>query len=415
MTGRIDRPGPDRGGQPVRGDPEPVWQQSPWDGVVDRRRPTTAELAVPWLIGIILLLVGVSGFLLFLLLTIEGSGLGADGSPTPAASVAGTTGTPGSTSDASGLPVGGPVTTSPAPTAVPTPTPEPLFGELEIAFLARDQPAAPISVMRDDFGDDEPPAFVAQAIEGITSHDWAPDGSVAAGIIGGGAVAIVPGEEPRPLVANVAQITFGADATTLYAVRVADDAAGTTETSTILAIDFATGEEREITSLDYENPRFVYEGPLDEAQFLDEGGSHRLYWLADGYLCLSVFAGPTVTIDPGDGTQRSVERQPVLSSPDGGRRIDAIAADDGTTALELLTADGTVEAATSVTGAVSHLRWSADGERVAFTVGVVTGDGGVRQDLYLWTLTSEDAPTALTQNGAAFGAEWLGAPESWRV
>ncbi|MDQ3880331.1 MAG: hypothetical protein M3295_04585 [Chloroflexota bacterium] len=407
MSGRI-------GEEPGAREPRPEVWDAPWDGRIDRRRPTTAELAVPWLIGIILFLIGTNIVLLALLFTNE-SRVGSDGSPTPTGSVSGSTGTPTAsvadspTPSGSEPPVGGPITGTPAASAEHGAQ----FGELEMAFLARADPAAPVALMRDDFSNDDPAASVATAGDGISFHDWAPDGSIGAAVIAGSVVALAPGEDARPLVDNVAQITFGADATTIYGVRVADD--GNTETSTIIAIDVESGDEREITSVSYDNPLFGFTGPLDEAQFADDGGAHRLYWLADGFLFLDVFAGPTITIDPADGTQRPVERRPVLSSPDGSQHIEASAGDNGDTTLDLLAADGTVTVTTGVTGAVSHLRWSPNGDRVVFTVGTATPEGGVRQDLYVWTLKSNEAPTALTTSGAAFGAEWLGAPESWRV
>lgn len=386
--------------------------ESPWDGRFDRRRPTTAELAVPWLIGIILLLIGMVIVLVALLLTTESQGGVLSPTGTAASGVAGSTGTPGVIAPSpSEAPIGGPLSTSPPP----TPTPGPQFGDLEIAFLARELPAAPISVLRDDFGNEEAAVRLAGADEGVSAHDWAPDGSVGAAIIAGQVMALAPDQEPRALTTDVTQITFGADAATLYAVRVADAADGLTETSTLIALDFATGEEREITEVAYDNPVFGFTGPLDQAQFADEGGAVRLYWLADGFLCLFVFGGPTVTIDPADGTQRPVERQPVLSSPDGSLRIEVTPGDSGRSALEVLTADGSVQGAAGVAGLVSHVRWSPSGDRVIFTAGTPTADGGVRQDLFVWTLTSDEAPTALTTSGAAFGAEWLGAMESWRV
>ncbi|MFN2483513.1 MAG: hypothetical protein ABR509_01060 [Candidatus Limnocylindria bacterium] len=416
MSGRIgEQPSPRDAGD--AGDVRDVgdvraerWDQ-PWDGRIDRRRPTTAELAVPWLIGIILFLIGTNIVLLALLLTNDSQvGGGEEESPSPSTGVSGTTGSPVASPSVSGSPppVGGPLG---SPSASPAPGTG--FGELEMTYLGRVDPAAPISVFRDDFSNDEVAAMIASSADGISSHDWAPDGSIGAAIIAGSVVAIQPGEDPRPLVDNVVQITFGADASTLYAVRVADD--GNTETATIIAIDVAYTVEHEITSVSYDNPLFGFTGPLDEAQFADDGGAHRLYWLADGFLFLDVFAGPTITIDPADGTQRPVEQRPALSSPDGSQHVDITSTDNGNTALELLGADGSVRATTSVAGAVSHLRWSPAGDRVVFTVGTATPEGGVRQDLYVWTLTSEEEPTALTSTGAAFGAEWLGGAESWRV
>jgi hypothetical protein len=71
-----------------------------------------------------------------------------------------------------------------------------------------------------------------------------------------------------------------------------------------------------------------------------------------------------------------------------------------------------VQATVSVTGLVSHVRWAGTNNEVVFTLGRLVG-GGVRQDLYIWDLVDGKAPSPLTSNGASFGAEWLGVPQSW--
>ena len=72
-------------------------------------------------------------------------------------------------------------------------------------------------------------------------------------------------------------------------------------------------------------------------------------------------------------------------------------------------------AQTTVTGRVSHLRWSPRGDQVVFTLGRPTSGGGVLQDLYLWNLGEGDNPdsTMITNTGAAFGAEWRGSQNRW--
>jgi len=40
--------------------------------------------------------------------------------------------------------------------------------------------------------------------------------------------------------------------------------------------------------------------------------------------------------------------------------------------------------------------------------------GRVLQDLSIWDLVNAKAPMALTSTGAAFGAQWLAAPQTWQ-
>jgi len=69
-------------------------------------------------------------------------------------------------------------------------------------------------------------------------------------------------------------------------------------------------------------------------------------------------------------------------------------------------------ASVTVSGLVSHIRWAGTNNEIVFTLGRLVG-GGVRQDLYVWDLVDGNPPSALTSNGASFGAEWLGVPQSW--
>lgn len=384
-----------------------------WDGRFDRRKPTTAELAVPWLIGIILLLTGVVVLLIVLLLNEDDPAIGRRARPT--VTVGGTTAPvataqPDATATGTPAPIGGPATT-PRPSTAPSTDPFP-FGETELAFLARAEPLAPITVVRDDFATDAAATVLAQAAEGIPAHDWAPDGSLGVGIVAGIAVVVEPGGEPRRLADNVAAVAFGGDAATVYAVRVREQ--GDSETATVIGLEVATGEERLITEVTYPNPSLSFATSVEEAQFADDGGPIRLVWLADDRLALVVAQGPTLAIDPADGAQTSLDSPPALWSPDGGLRV-TLAQTGGTTTLTVLDDNDDALGTASVSGAVSHLRWAPRGDRVVFTVGVGTADGGVRQDLYVWTVSGGSAPTALTANGASFGAEWLGAKEFWRA
>ncbi len=135
-----------------------------------------------------------------------------------------------------------------------------------------------------------------------------------------------------------------------------------------------------------------------------EGGALRLWALDAGTWDIDVANGDVTELD---------EALPRLWAPDGSRRVGAGSEDD-TTTLTLVDADGETVAETTIAGRVSHLRWSPDGERMAFTVGRSAAAGGVLQDLFLWDLVDDDAPMQLTSTGAAFGAEWLGSQPLWR-
>ena len=76
--------------------------------------------------------------------------------------------------------------------------------------------------------------------------------------------------------------------------------------------------------------------------------------------------------------------------------------------------NGRTLSSTTVTGQISHLRWSPHGNRVAFTLGITLFGGGVRQDLYVWDLGNRRSASALTANGASFGVEWLGSAQFWQ-
>ncbi|MDH4334625.1 MAG: hypothetical protein OEW24_05105, partial [Chloroflexota bacterium] len=192
----------------------------------DRRRPTTAEQAVPWLIGLILALTGMVIVLVALIFVgPDGTGIGQSATPTmePSVSIS--------------------IQPTASPTAVPTeaptatPTPPPTYGALEMAYLNRATAAAPVSLLRRDFSTTTDPTTVAQAAQGVTAYSWAPDGRNGAAIIVGRAVALTPGEDSRALADSVNAIAFGLDSATVFAMRVARN--GANDDATLLGIDFA--------------------------------------------------------------------------------------------------------------------------------------------------------------------------------
>jgi hypothetical protein len=226
-------------------------------------------------------------------------------------------------------------------------------------------------------------------------------------------VSIEPGEEKRRLGDGISTITFGDDAEMVYAVRITQD--GANDVAHVLVINFANGDTSELAAISYPRPEIGEEPALAEAQFSDDGGTVRLFWMDDNSLRLWALGGGTWTIDPVSGeVTEEEEALPLLWSPDGRRRV-VLAFEDGTSTLRLTNHSEDDLASTTIDGRVSHLRWSRDGERVVFTLGRSASGGGILQDLFLWDLEDGVAPMQLTSTGAAFGAEWLGTAARWEA
>ncbi len=372
-------------------------------------QPSTAEQAVPWLIGFILLLAGMVIVLLALIFAGDqslGAGLlnasaSASGSAQPSASAAAS--------------VAATPTPQPSPSSEPSATPAPaaVYGPLEMIYQGRAAALAPIYLLRHDFTTEDEPVTLAQDSSlDVRRFAWTPDGTVGAGLLADVLVSIEEGKEKRRLGDGIMTITFGDDGSTIYAVRVTQD--GANDVATVLAIDFESGDTTELASINYPRPDIAAEDALVEAQFADDGGAVRLFWMEDDTLRLWALGGGTWTIEPEGGAVTDLEEAlPVLWSSDGSRRVTLEAA-EGTTTITVLDEDGDPEAATSIEGLVSHLRWSPTDDRVAFTLGRSASGGGVLQNLYLWDLGDGDEPMQLTATGAAFGIEWRGTMPVWR-
>jgi hypothetical protein len=371
-------------------------------------QPSTAEQAVPWLIGFILLLAGMVIVLLALIFAGDqslGAGLltasaSASESARPSASAASAAATPTPQQ-------------SPSPEPSATPAVATVYGPLEMIYQGRAAALAPIYLLRHDFTTEEEPVTLAQDPSlDVRRFAWTPDGTVGAGLLSDVLVSIEEGEEKRRLGDGIMTITFGDDASTIYAVRVTQD--GANDVATVLAIDFESGDTTELASINYPRPDIAAEDALVEAQFADDGGAVRVFWMEDDTLRLWALGGGTWTIEPEGGAVTDLEEAlPVLWSADGSRRVTLEAA-EGTTTITVLDEGGDPEATTSIEGLVSHLRWSPTGDRVAFTLGRSASGGGVLQNLFLWDLGDGDAPTQLTATGAAFGIEWRGTAPVWR-
>jgi hypothetical protein len=377
----------------------------------NRRRPTTAEQAVPWLIGIILALTGMVIVLLALIFSSPGGGLVAgDQSPTPSPSVepsiepssAPTDPVTSPSAEASG---------STEPTTGPTPTPEPTYGPLEMVYLGRPSGVAPIYLLRRDFTKAKDPQVMAQAEQGVEKFTWSPDGRVGAAIISGRAVALTPGEAGRRLADNVTALTFGWDAETVYGVRINRD--GANDRAQVLQMDFVSRAVEVIATIRYPHPVTASEAPLREAQFIDDGGLVRIYAVADGNLTIWILGAPSAyRVDPANGGVREIARPPVLWAPDGAQRV-TVHENGSNTTLRLRNRTGSTTSSVTVVGLVSHVRWAKTNNEIVFTLGRLSAAGGVRQDLYVWDLRDGRDPSPLTTNGVSFGAEWRGVMPNW--
>jgi WD40 repeat protein len=304
---------------------------------------------------------------------------------------------------------------APSVSSVPTPTPLaiPEYGPLEMVYLGRSAPLAHIFLLRHDFTVQGEPEVLAQDPDlDVRSVAWSPDGTYGAGLYADLLISIEPGAAKRRLADGISAITFGPDPATLYAVRVTQD--GTNDVAAVLSFDYATGDATEIASVSYARPSLGTEDAATEAQFIDDGGPIRLFWMESGVLRLWILGGGVWEMPPagGEATKRDVD-VPLLYASRSNRQV--VVAEDGTTStLSMLNGASETVATTSVEGLVSHLRWSPSGDRVVFTLARTAAGGGVLQDLFLWDLGDGEAPTQLTATGAAFSAEWLGATPLWR-
>jgi hypothetical protein len=410
-------------GDAARTPPPDTQPLTSWDprSQGERRRPTTAEQAVPWLIGIILALAGMVIVLVALIITSE-NGVLAGTTPTPPAGIAGLGGaTPSASAAATGAtsPTASPsavasaspsagTTTSPGPSAGAAPQ----FGALDMIYLARKGSGSAVDLWRRDFSKSGDPTSMATAEQGIAKFAWAPDGGVGAVVVDGHVVAIDKDGKKRPLVDGADEIAFGPSGDTLYVVQIGRLSGK--DRCQLFAVDFATGESTRLTDFTYTHPQIVKDPPLVEAAFNDEGGLVRLWPTADGNLVLWILGAPaTYRVDPVTGARTNVTRTPTLYSPDASRRVESKLKGSITT-LTLYDRNGQASASVKVTGLVSHLRWAPNGSEVSFTLGVLGRSGGVVQDRYLSDLEICMDAMPLTTNGTSTGAEWLGAAQSWQ-
>ena len=373
-------------------------------------QPAIAEQAVPWLIGVILLLAGMVIVLIALIFAGDAS-LGGRGA-SPSASLPGVaagSGEPGGTATA------GTPRASATRTARPSPTPVPLpaYGALELVYQGRAEPLAPIYLLLHDFTVEAAPVVLAQdPTLDVRRFSFSHDGTVGAALLGNSLVSVEEGVDKRPLGDGFSTATFGDDPATVYAVRIVQE--GTNDTAIVLAVNFLSAEATELARVTYARPQIAPEAALQEAQFADDGGTVRLFWMDDETLWLWILGAGAWQVDPGSQELSELaDELPVLWAPDREARIVVTEA-GATTTLDVVDEDGQVLASTAVDMVVSHIRWSRDSQRVTFTGGRLAGGGGVLQDLFLWDPYEEGEPRQLTSTGAAFGAEWRGTLPVWQ-
>ena len=115
-----------------------------------------------------------------------------------------------------------------------------------MVYQGRSAALAPIYLLRRDFtkAEDTQVVLAQDSSLDVRRFTWAPDGTVGAGLLADVLVSIEPGEEKRRLADGITTITFGEDASTVYAVRVTED--GANDVATVLAIDFMSGDTTEL-------------------------------------------------------------------------------------------------------------------------------------------------------------------------
>ncbi len=380
--------------------------EEPWDVKLDgnRRRPTTAEQAVPWLIGLVLALAGMLIVLLALIFSTTDGALTAFGTPTPEPTSAMT---PRPTPSPRPTPEGTP-TPEPSPSAAPTPA----FAPLEIVFMQRISESGPVHLFSHDFAVQDTPDALARDDRGIDRYAWAPNGAWGIALVEGDPVAVNPGVSASDVGDGFDGVAFAADSVTAYGVRAT--LAGSNDRAELLSIDMTTGVVTSLATWTYPHPVTFQQSAVQEAQFADDGGFNRLYVLNDGRVVVWILGAPAIyTFDPATGTASTTSREPVLWSPNGLLRVELVASGNSTT-LTLRGLANEARASITVAGLVSHLRWSAQQNNVVFTLTTALAGGGAAQDLYLWDLRSGSSVVRLTQDLRSSGGEFRGVWEYWK-
>ncbi len=402
-------PSPDGGrGWPTEDLSRDLVVESPWDVKTygNRRRPTRAEQAVPWLIGLVLALSGMMIVLLALIFSSNEGLLPAYGTPSPLQSVEPLP-TPRPT------PVPEPsLESSPSIAPTPTPIPEPTYPPFEVVFMQRVSAAGPIHLFTHDFAGQATPVPLARDSRGVDWYSWAADGAHGIALLDGSPLYLTPGSSASDLGDGFDGVAYAADSVTAYGLRAT--LAGTNDRAELLRIDTTTGAVTPVFSWTYRHPITYQESAVKEARFADDGGFERVYVLEDGRVVVWVLGAPAIyTFDPATGAAGTTDRMPLLWSPDG--QLRAAVTDSGSNSrIAILGLAGVERSALAVSGLVSHVRWSANSNQIVFTINGTTSSGGLAQDLFAWDLQTGSAAARLTQDARSMSGTYRGAEEVWK-
>jgi len=383
-----------------------IGAEPPWDTKLDgnRRRPTTAEQAVPWLIGLVLALAGMLIVALALIFSSTDGLLPAYGTPSPEPTLA-LTPTPRPTRSPE---------PSPTVTSEETPTPEatPAFAPLEIIFMQRTSTSGPVHLFSHDFAGQETPEPLARDDRGVDQYSWSPDGAWGIALVEGNPLALNPGNSAVDLGDGFDGIAFAGDSVTAYAVRAT--LAGSNDRAELLGVNMVTGAVQVLAIWTYPHPTTFQQGAVLEAQFADDGGFNRVHVLQDGRVVVWILGAPQIyTYDPATGATGTTNRAPVLWSPNGRLRIEVTEA-GGSSTLYVRGLANEARGASTVSGYVSHIRWSSQNNQIVFTISLALTGGAVSQDLYLWDLETGSSVVRLTQDMRSMGGEFRGVEDHWK-
>ena len=405
-----DRPPDDGSTWPAQDVPtgSDVTTAGPWDVKTygNRRRPTRAEQAVPWLIGLVLALSGMMIVLLALIFSSNEGLLPAYGTPSPQPSVGpAATPRPTPTPEPSLQP-------SPSGEPSPTPVPGPAYPPFEVVFLQRTSATGPTHLFTHDFAGQAAPVPQARDSRGVDWYSWAPDGTKGIALVDGNPWLLNPGSTATDLTDGFDSVAYAADSITAYGLR--STLVGANDQTDLVRVDTSTGAIAVVATYTYPHPVTYRESAVKEARFADDGGFERVYVLEDGSVVVWVLGAPAIyTFDPVSGTGGTTGRMPVLWSPNG--LLQAAVTDSGNDSrIAILGLAGEDRSALSVSGLVSHVRWSANSNQIVFTINRATSGGGFSQDLYAWDLHTGSAAQQLTQDLRSLGAGYRGAPEVWK-
>jgi hypothetical protein len=373
----------------------------------NRRRPTAAEQAVPWLIGLVLALAGMLIVLLALIFSSNEGLLPAYGAASPSP-------TPGATATPRPTPTPEP-SLEPSPSVAPTPTPEPTpaFAPLEIVFMQRTSEAGPIHLFSHDFASSTAPVPQARDNRGVDTYDWADDGGHGIAVIDGDPFLLTPGSSARDLGDGFDSIAYAPDSVTAYGLRAT--LAGASDRAELLVVNTTTRAVQSLHTWTYPHPTTFQEDVVSEAQFADDGGFERVYVLEDGTVVVWILGAPSAyTFNPATGAAGTTDHRPLLWSPNGQLRVAVT--ESGTNArLSVRGMANEERGAINITGSISHIRWSVANNQIVFTLNRPTSSGGVAQDLYVWDLTTGHAAVRLTQDLRSMGGEYRGSADRWRL